>query len=731
MRPPLRSLRALAVFVLALALVTAVAGVAATAKHRTHHRGAHRRRRPRPQPSDIPPPEPAPPPPALPRVDFPVVFVSRAAVPGDPTAVPGLGPHHRAAITGGRLMVRDVDGRTRELLPPGSMFDVSDPAVAFDGARIAFAGVRGPGERWRIWLVRADGSALQPVTQALPGNGDDLDPCWIADHWLAFASTRDALTAEYGDVPATNLWLVREDGALARRVTAERNGAEEPALDPLTGRLLYARWWTNRHRPSNVDRGGLTTVGARALGDSINLWQVVSVTPDSSDVQLAAGDPRSPRGEAAYQPCVLANGAVAAVNAVNLAMSPRPGGLALEVFGLAPDAGFGGLPRAIGEGLRVAGAVAGASESDPYHEARGLSAPAACAPAALPGGGMVFAYDPGARGDFGLWIANDDGRMTAPLVDLPGTLELDPAPLVARHPHLVVTDSMLDALPARDPAPPAVDDRALARASDPGFTFHDLDVFASAPLDTPLPPPPPPTPHLTVRFFAALARPGTALGDTAVLVREAPVLPGGEVRADHLPAGVPLFEQVVDSLGHVLMSAHGPAHVPGFNPGGAGERRCIGCHAGHSAIPVPGDADEAAWFDAAPSAAVTATGTAAGYDPAHLVDRRTRGAAQAIGWSAEGADAVVTLRFPTPLVVREVALYGLPGGSPTLATIALVRDGVALARASLTAPADPAGTHTAGSDHIADGVQIELHAAGRSPRHAAALAEIEVIARIP
>src|SRR5262245_27209564 len=59
-----------------------------------------------------------------------IVFVSRNPVPGAPSAIPGLGPHQRAVVTGGRLLVRERDGRVRELLPPGAFVDVSDPAVS-------------------------------------------------------------------------------------------------------------------------------------------------------------------------------------------------------------------------------------------------------------------------------------------------------------------------------------------------------------------------------------------------------------------------------------------------------------------------------------------------------------------------------------------------------------------------------------------------------------------------
>jgi len=55
-----------------------------------------------------------------------------------------------------------------------------------------------------------------------------------------------------------------------------------------------------------------------------------------------------------------------------------------------------------------------------------------------------------------------------------------------------------------------------------------------------------------------------------------------------LPADVPMFEQLVGRDGRVLMTAHGPAHVAGFNAGVAGTvARCVGCHLGHSTLPIP------------------------------------------------------------------------------------------------------------------------------------------------
>jgi hypothetical protein len=133
---------------------------------------------------------------------------------------------------------------------------------------------------------------------------------------------------------------------------------------------------------------------------------------------------------------------------------------------------------------------------------------------------------------------------------------------------------------------------ATAPASDPlgsagsgTFRFHNLDVFEDGRPGTPFHGAPPRTPGARIRFYAMRARPGGAFGDTAELLREVAIGPKGEVDERGLPAGTPLFEQLVDSTGTVLMTAHGPAHVAGSNAGTAGlVTRCVGCHLGHSTL---------------------------------------------------------------------------------------------------------------------------------------------------
>lgn len=299
-----------------------------------------------------------------------------------------------------------------------------------------------------------------------------------------------------------------------------------------------------------------------------------------------------------YQPAVLADGSIAAVYAANLGLSPRPAGTGIHV-----------LKRTFGPESRLAGAIVSGAAGDAYGGAQGLAPPSACSPAALPDGRILFSYSPGARGDFGIYVMNADGSHLSRVIDLPGTLELDATPIVrhagpppvvplarddfsappdtflfAGHKGIRYADGFLES--GRSLAPVdslwEIPRRAFA------FRFRDLDVFADGPSGSPAHGAAPRMLDARIRFFALLSRPEREGGDAIVLLREAPVADNGEVNETDLPADVPMFEQLVDSHGHVLMTAHGPAHVAGSNSGVAGlTTRCVGCHLGHSTLPVP------------------------------------------------------------------------------------------------------------------------------------------------
>ncbi|MBI5711510.1 MAG: hypothetical protein HZC42_14590 [Candidatus Eisenbacteria bacterium] len=665
-----------------------------------------------------PPPAAAP----LPRL----VFVARAPLPGVPDVIPGLGPRGRAAGAGGRLMVREPGGRVHELLPAGALFDVSDPAVSWDGARIALAGRAAPDSAWRIWVVGAGGRGLHAVTQgdrtldlAPLGPGaerlaryDDLDPCWLPDGRLCFASTRFPQLAQDG-VPATNLFVVRADGTALARVTAERNGAEEPAVDPASGRIVYARHWLNRWRAR--DGGdGLTTGFADAVpADTVDLWHAVSVLPDGDGLRLAGGDPRSRAGQMAYQPLLLRDGTLVGVGAERPSLLPASGRTCLMSF----RGGLGAARRLTG-----AGATAGSS---------------ACAPAALPDGRIVFSLRPAGAPRFGLWAMRADGSGLARLLELPDGDALDAAVITPRPRPPVLPVGH----PERLPELPFTRAEQLRDAVHT-FRFDCLNVFANAPVDAPFPDAVPLQGEVRIRFYATLARPGAAGGDTAVLVREAPVTPAGGVHVEDLPADTPLFEQLVDAQGRVLRSASGPAHVPGLNFARFGTgTKCVGCHAGHSAIEVPASAFLGEWTNVSPSARVTASSTLPGTaGPQAAVDRRAAGDPARVAWVADSSEGQwLRLAWRAPIEVRALVLHAVPARGPRAGNLRIAATELAFSRAgrevlrfTLKRRDAPGGTRVDLHPMTVDAIEIRpLHVRGEVlHRRVAAIAEVETVARL-
>jgi hypothetical protein len=211
------------------------------------------------------------------------------------------------------------------------------------------------------------------------------------------------------------------------------------------------------------------------------------------------------------------------------------------------------------------------------------------------------------------------------------------------------------------------------------------------------------------------------------------------VHESDIPGDVPMFEQLVDANGHVLRSAHGPAHVPGMNFSRIGSgTKCVGCHEGHSALPVPRNNLEAKWFNASSSATVLVSSTAAGSGGA-LVDRRAKGPIRDTGWVAAGAEGQwARLTWAAPIEARSIVLYapspdGRAGTHLQVRSCQLVffRDGREVGRATADR-VRPEGTRIDFSPVRLDAVEVRpTRVSGTvEGRKAVALAEIETIARL-
>jgi hypothetical protein len=322
-------------------------------------------------------------------------------------------------------------------------------------------------------------------------------------------------------------------------------------------------------------------------------------------------------------------------------------------------------------------------------------------------------------------------------VDLPGALELDAAVLAprARPPGFApLQDGPLADVPFTEV-------RQLREAPNT-FRFDCLNVFANAALDRPFPAAPRMQRNVRIRFFGVLARPAAEGGDSVVLVREGRVTPAGAVHEHDLPADTPLFEQLVDDHGRVLRTAGGPAHVPGFNFARAGTgTQCVGCHSGHSALPVPRSAGIAKWVNATPSAEIRASSEAPGTAGASAVgDRRTVGPAERVAWVGLGQTGEsLRLTWRWPIEVSAVVVYAVhtderSGTDLRIGECELLfrRGGHEVGRQRLRGPLSPTGTRAQCNGIRVD--EIDLVPSGVSGRilrrPAVALAEVETIARL-
>lgn len=672
----------------------------------------------------------------------PIVFVSRNPLPdSEPGSLPGFGPLHRTAIVGGKLMLRERNGQIRVLIDSSKLIDVADPCVSWNGKKILFSGVQHRDSSWRIFEIGIDGKGFRQLTFSnrqldlsqfgasafLFQRYDDFDPCYLPSGKIAFASTRYPSLAMVEKVRASNIYVMDADGNNLRRITSERNGGEEPTVDPVTGRIVYARWWANVDRPSNLTRNNLSREDATALTSDIgNLWHAVAINPDGDALKLYAGYTRTRYGTQTYKPAVMHDGRLLSTFSPRTWLVPTTGGLGIRWF--KPGAGFEHH-------------VVGVRSDESLRGQRTAQAPYATDPVELSPTTILCAYAVDGR-DFGIFSCSLDGGNLRVVVDFPLTLELEPQVVIARRRPPIVVEQFVT--PVSD-LPPTEDPETYAR--NDFFRFDCMNIFSNGAVDEPMPDAPRIAQDLTIQFFMNPQRQSTDRPDPSILLKTAPVFYMGGVHEHDVPAEVPLFEQIIDSKGHVLETTDGKfAHVAGFNFERVGSgTKCVGCHIGHSMLEVPKNGALAEWFNAAPSASVTASSTLRIEDPTlfsarKIVDRQARIGGDSVIWvSDEEPQPWIELRWPIPIEAREFILYSIPK-RPAEGTTGVVQSckillyyrGTEVGAVTSSAPLRQNGTKISLRPTTIDAARITITKCfGKvKGRTVTGLAEVETIARL-
>jgi hypothetical protein len=716
--------------------------------------------------------------------------------------LPGIGPYSRFQVAApGKLLIREANGTIRTLIDGSNptaatlnLIDVNAPAVSYDGTQILFAGIpqgsyspaamTNPGA-WRIYAINVDGSGLRQVTTSdrnldlsqfgqihgLFTNYDDTDPAWLPDGRIVFSSTRWPQMAMYGSGHGSNLFVINADGTGLHRITTEANGADRPNVDPTTGRIVYSRWWRNFRMAAN-DMGTIPAAGGGYLlkdglvsadasgelgnvpGESANLqrnaWHLATINPDGTDLKqwgfssntfllgedsnFAYGGGFAPDGSFYGNFFPIKNGTEAA--------------------------GFGGIRHFYGGMFGSQRSVIGITSEVGYTYVKTDNPPSigiyqgvyAAEPEVVGANRLVFSYAGDVNQDYGLYLINSDGSGLQPLYDLPGTTEVRARVVAPRPVPPIIHDGVTT---AASPLPPTA---AGPYNQDGNFTFDALNVYFNAPVDSNVISAMPIGSAGTIRFFTGFQR-DEQYGsleqlEWPLLLQELPVNPDGSVTAQS-PANLPLFEQIrtgdgsytVPMTGRAHSELGGAAHVAGLNFGRPGEtQRCVGCHAGHSMIPVPANPADALFSNVAPSAAISYSSILAVLNPKAegLIDRRVQKGRITDYWRSAAdqpaAGQWVQLAFPVPATVRTVRLYNPRFGDvaqSTLqvngATVILYADAAATQEVARQTVGQLAvsGTDVSFGDVRAKAVRVVIDGVTGTFEGiaVAGLAEVEVIAR--
>jgi hypothetical protein len=476
-----------------------------------------------------------------------------------------------------------------------------------------------------------------------------------------------------------------------------------------------------------------------------NAWQAAAINPDGTGLEMWNGRFRLEERNHVYGGAFSPQGVLFA----NF----------FPMYNMTEASGFGGIRR-YERGPSPYKAVIGvadftldyvnASNPTSYGIFKGSYA---AEPEVLPDGRLVVSLAPDVQQDYGLYVVGQDGQGAERIYDVPGAAEVRARVLAPRPKPPVLPDQYRDDPNAR-PAAQLPPTEAGPYDGDGTFIFRALNVYANAPVDWDIVSAPAVGSAASIRFFIDHQRtsPGSFPHlDWPILLGEKPIAPDGFVEDPAAPANVSLFEQLrgPSAQGYRVPLTGGPyrdgaAHVAGMNFGPPGAvARCMGCHAGHTMIPVPATDEEAKWTNLAPGATVAASSTRDATYNAGVIDRRVMKGENWRYWTSapdQQGSQWVQLTFPVPVTVRKVRLYNPRQGGEAnssvqvaAATVKLYSDtGATQQVGSGTASnLSVAGTDVDFADVRARVVRVELNQVTGTfyGARVASLGEIEVIAR--
>ncbi|HRE41565.1 MAG TPA: T9SS type A sorting domain-containing protein [Ignavibacteria bacterium] len=613
--------------------------------------------------------------PILGQLNEKLIFVSRNITQGgsihfaNSSLLPGMGPYSRFKIVGGSLNLRNTDGSIITLIDSSKvisgirLIDIQQPNVHWSGEKIIFAGVEHRDSNWRIYELDLESNNLKKLTKTdrninlsqfgIAANKflryDDIDPVYYSNDKIYFASTRFPTLSQIDGFPTTNIYLMDSDGTNMHRVSTERNGADKPTIDLSNGRIIYSRWLLNIDRPSNLTLSNLTRIDSLALTDDIaNIWQNISIRPDGDDMKSVGTDPRNRKTFFSYRPRTTTDGKMFSI------FFPDAG---LTYSSNSPGIRF--YDKSMSEYKYIAGTDTSTLLYIQNPPSTGtLQPPYATDPIPINSNKIIFSLTNSVEyQDYGIYMSNFDGTGIQPIADIPGKMDLNAEILAPRT------------RPASLPYLSTFDENLLPPTSNPStfyqgglFRFDCLNIFSNGPVDFPMDNAPDISANVKIQFFLNFQRQDPTGKDLPILFREEPIDITGLLAFGEAPANVSMFEQLIDEKGKVLTNSEGKlAHVFGMNYGITGSGgKCVGCHAGHTSLPIPNSINEASFTNVSTSAEVTQSSYYQNFRGENVTDRKARNTDLNVNWISDGGvNEFVELTWDLYLETREIKIYNI------------------------------------------------------------------------
>jgi len=466
------------------------------------------------------------------------------------------------------------------------------------------------------------------------------------------------------------------------RITSEHNGADRPVVDPLTGQIVFARWWRNNRFPLDamntiandsgtgyIRKNGLSSNSEiqSVMPDLINFngWVAAAINPDGTGLHMFAG------GKGGTQNLMMYGCSFTSTNSLVANYFPENK--------LTGEAGFGGVNthvRGAGTYNHLAGYTHNSAVDAPagtpdslvrYYPVYGFATDACV----LPNDNVIISWAANYHQNYGLYVIDANGINKTLIYNAPGTSELRAKVVRPRVIPPIIIDQVTQVASRYPPQAGGPYDK------DGTFTFNDLNVYANGPVDMDITSAPVIGSAGSIRFFIDQQRKRRGSDpeqDWPILLDEFQIPLSGAVYNPNSPADVPLFEQLrtPKNKGYKLPTTGAPypnstAHVAGMNYGRPTQiMTCVGCHRGHSMIPVPENQADGKFTNLAPGATVTVSSSTGPAFPYYLIDRRVMLSFEKERYWHTSVGVTqnqwVRLNFPVPIKIRKVRLYNIPPG---------------------------------------------------------------------